>query len=78
MRSVLFKCQTSPHCRPSTPPLLDECDELRSRSSLLGVCQTCPSLQIELVEKNARITSLEKANSVSALIPTQCVLREGL
>jgi hypothetical protein len=24
--------------------LLDECDKLRSRSSLLGVCTTCPSL----------------------------------
>ena len=24
--------------------LLDECDYLRSRSSLLGACQTCPGL----------------------------------
>jgi hypothetical protein len=31
--------------------LLDECDELRSRSILIGVCTTCPSLQTELVER---------------------------
>jgi hypothetical protein len=49
--------------------LLDECDELQSRPSLLGVCTTCPSLQTELAEKNARIASLKKANSVSAFVP---------
>jgi hypothetical protein len=58
--------------------LLDECGELQSRSSLLGACQTCPSLQTELAEKNARIASLEKASSVSASTPMQCALYEGL
>jgi hypothetical protein len=28
--------------------LLDECDELRSRCSLLGACIACPTLQTEL------------------------------
>lgn len=31
--------------------VLDEHDELKSRSSLLGACQSCPGLQSELVEK---------------------------
>jgi hypothetical protein len=47
--------------------LLDECDELRSRSILLGACTTCPALQNELAERNARIALLEKASLVSAL-----------
>jgi hypothetical protein len=50
--------------------LLDERDELRSRSSLLGVCTVCPGLQTELGERNARIALLEKASSVSAFAPT--------
>jgi hypothetical protein len=54
--------------------LLDECDELGSRSSLLGACQTCPSLQIKLVDKNATIALLEMVSSVSAHVPIQCVL----
>jgi hypothetical protein len=49
---------------------LDERDELRSRSSLLGACQTCLGLQTKLAEKNARIALLEKASSVSAPIPS--------
>ena len=49
--------------------LIDECDELQSMSSLLGACQTCLDLQIELAEKNAGIASIEKASSVSASTP---------
>jgi hypothetical protein len=50
--------------------LLDERDELRYRSSLLGACTVCPSLQTELAERDARIALLEKASSVTALAPT--------
>jgi capsule polysaccharide export protein KpsE/RkpR len=49
--------------------LLDECVELRSRSSLLGACKACAGFQTELAKKNARIALLiEKATSVSAPI----------
>jgi hypothetical protein len=58
--------------------LLDERDYLRARSSLLGVCTICPSLQIELAERDARIALLEKASSVSAPALAQCELYEGL
>jgi hypothetical protein len=58
--------------------LLDERDELRSKSSLLGSCTACPSLETELAKRNARIASLEKAILVSASAPTQCALCEGL
>jgi hypothetical protein len=58
--------------------LLDERDELRSRSILLGACTIFPSLQYELAERDARISLLEKASSVSAPAPTQCALCEGL
>jgi hypothetical protein len=44
-------------------------DELRSMSSLLGVCSTCPGLKTELVENIARIALLEKASLVSASAP---------
>ena len=43
--------------------LLDENDELKSRSSLLGACKSCLGLQSELAEKVARISLLEKARS---------------
>jgi hypothetical protein len=49
--------------------LLDERDELRSRSRLLGECTACPGLQTELVEKNARIALIEKASLVSTPTP---------
>jgi hypothetical protein len=58
--------------------LLDERDELRSRSILLGACTVCSSLQSELAERDGRIALLEKASSVSAPAPTQCALCEGL
>ena len=58
--------------------LLDERDELRSRSILLGACTVCPGLQSELAERDARIALLEKASSVSAPAPAQCALCEGL
>jgi hypothetical protein len=35
--------------------LLDEGDELRSKSSMLSACQTCTSLRTKQAEKNARI-----------------------
>jgi hypothetical protein len=43
--------------------LLDECDELRSRSSLLGTCKTCPGFQTKPAEMNVRIALLEKVLS---------------
>jgi hypothetical protein len=49
--------------------LLDECGELRSRSSQLGVCQTCPGLQTKLAKNIAMIALLEKASLVSAPLP---------
>jgi hypothetical protein len=49
--------------------LLDERDELRSRSILLGACTVCPSLQSEIAERDSRIALLEKASSVSAPAP---------
>jgi hypothetical protein len=58
--------------------LLDECNELRSRSSLLSVCNACLGLQTELVERNVRIALLENASLVSAPTPMQCALCEGL
>jgi hypothetical protein len=53
--------------------LLDQRDELTSRSSLLGVCIVCPSLQTELAERDARIALLEKTSSVSVHVLAQCV-----
>jgi hypothetical protein len=58
--------------------LLDEHDELRSRSSLLGACTACPDLQTDLAERDARIALLEKASSMSASALAQCALCEGL
>jgi hypothetical protein len=58
--------------------LLDERDELRSRSSLLDAYTACTSLHTELAQRNARIASLEKASSVSAPTPARCALCEGL
>ena len=45
--------------------LLDENDELKSSSGLLGACKSCLGLQSELAEMNARISLLEKASSDS-------------
>ena len=56
--------------------LLDKNDELKSRSSLLGVCKSYSSLQSELAEKVARISLLEKASSDST--GAKCVRCEGL
>ena len=56
--------------------LLDENDELKSRSSLLGACKSCSGLQSELTEKVARISLLEKASSDSTA--AKCVCCEGL
>jgi hypothetical protein len=58
--------------------LLDERDELGSRSILLGACTVCPGLQSELAQRDAMVSSLEKASSMSAPAPTQCALCEGL
>jgi hypothetical protein len=48
--------------------LLDENDELKARSSLLGACKSCSGLQFKLTEKNAKILALEKASSDSMVI----------
>jgi hypothetical protein len=47
--------------------LLDERDELRSRTILLGACIVCPGLQFELAERDARIAFLEKTSSMSVI-----------
>jgi hypothetical protein len=57
--------------------LLDENDELKSRSGLLGACKSCSGLQSELVEKNAKISALEKASSNSIGV-AKCALCESL
>ena len=57
--------------------LVGEVDELKARPSLLGACKTCPVLQSELAEKNAKIVSLEEANSGSTCV-AKCALCEGL
>ena len=56
--------------------LLDENDELKSRSGLLGACKSCSDLQSELAEKIARISLLEKASLDSTA--AKCVRCEGL
>ena len=56
--------------------LLDENDELNSRSSLLGTCKSCSGLQSELTKKVARISLLEKASSDSSA--TRYARCEGL
>jgi hypothetical protein len=56
--------------------LLDENDELKARSSLLGACKSCSSLQSELAEKNAKILALEKASSNSTVV--ECARCESL
>jgi len=56
--------------------LLDENDELKARSSLLGVCKSCSGLQSELAEKNAKILALEKASSDSTVV--ECARCESL
>ena len=56
--------------------LLDECDELKSRSGLLGACQSCSGLQSELAEKVVKLAELEKVNSDSTT--TTCVRCEAL
>jgi ribosome-binding ATPase YchF (GTP1/OBG family) len=56
--------------------LLDENDELKARSSLLGACKSCSSLQSELAEKNVKILTLEKASSDSTIV--ECARCESL
>jgi hypothetical protein len=48
--------------------LLDENDELKSRSSLLGACKSCSGLQSKLIENNTKILALEKASSDSMVV----------
>jgi hypothetical protein len=57
--------------------LLDENDELKSRSGLLGVCKSCSSLQSELAEKNAKFSTLEKA-SLDSTDVAKCARCESL
>ena len=56
--------------------LLDENDELKSRSGLLGACKSCLGLQFEMAEKVARISLLEKASFDSTA--SRCARCEGL
>jgi hypothetical protein len=48
--------------------LLNDNDELKARSSLLGAYKSCLGLQSELAEKNAKILALEKASSGSTVV----------
>ena len=57
--------------------LLDEHDELKARSVLLGKCKSCSGLQSELAEKNAKISTLEKA-SLDSIAVAKCLLCESL
>ena len=57
--------------------LLDELEEVKARPVLLGACKSCAGSQAELAEKNAKISALEKANSVSTG-GGKCALCEGL
>jgi hypothetical protein len=56
--------------------LLDENDELKDRSSLLGACKSCSGLQSELAEKNVKILALEKTSSDSTVV--ECARCESL
>jgi hypothetical protein len=56
--------------------LLDKNNELKARSSLLGVCKSCSGLQSELAEKNAKILALKKASSDSTVV--ECARYESL
>jgi hypothetical protein len=56
--------------------LLDENDELKSRSGLLGACKSYSGLQSKLAEKNAKISTLEKASLDSTII--KCARCESL
>jgi hypothetical protein len=56
--------------------MLDENDELKARSSLLGACKSCLGLQSELAEKNAKILAFEKASSDSTFV--ECARCESL
>jgi hypothetical protein len=57
--------------------LLDENDELKSRSVLLGACKSCSDLQSELAKKNAKISALEKA-SLDSTDVAKCARCESL
>jgi hypothetical protein len=48
--------------------LLDENDELKARSSLLGARKSCSGLQSDLAEKNAKILALQKASLDSTVV----------
>jgi hypothetical protein len=56
--------------------LLDENDELKDRSSLLGVFKSSSGLQSELAEKNAKFLALEKASLDSMVV--ECAHCESL
>jgi hypothetical protein len=57
--------------------LLDENDELKSRSGLLGACKSCSGLQSELTEKNTKTSALKKASSDSTDV-AKCARCESL
>jgi hypothetical protein len=55
--------------------LLDENDELKSRSGLLGACKSCSGLQYELAKKNAKIFALERPVRIAKLLLSVDVVR---
>ena len=55
-----------------------ELEELRSRSALLGACKFCPTLRLELEEKNALIKSFGKTKIIESSLPIDCSVCPGL
>ena len=55
-----------------------ELEELRSRPALLGACKLCPTLRLELEEKNALIKSFGKTKFVEYSPPIDCSVCPGL
>jgi hypothetical protein len=51
---------------------LNDNDELKARSSLLGAYKSCSGMQSELAKKNAKILALEKASSDSTIVECAC------
>jgi len=52
--------------------LVDEYGELTARPILLGACKSYSGLQSNLVEKNVKISILEKASSDSTIAKCEC------
>ena len=52
--------------------------EMKSRPVLLGACKLCPTLRLELKEKNALIKSFGKTKIVESSPPINCSVCPGL